>query len=675
MPKSINILIMTFLMIWWAPYASWAGADDGTMLLFVGEDIELLSIASRREETPARAPAVAQLITREDFQARGQRTLSSLLKSSPGFHVARKEGRYKPYLRGIPDSALFLYDTVPLGSEISKSLQPIGHELPLFAVKQVEIVRGPSSVLWGPDAFAGVVNVVPLSGKDFQGADAGILYGSPGCQREAHLKLGHDAGAWDGFLALSARQGEEDDRRANIVSFFDYNGSRPVPPEMRTGSKNSGDAHYLDSYARLNLGRNISLSGRLSNSYRPYTVENHVGDQRWIESRSLTSGFFKLDANHELNLETKLRLSGYFSGLNHEHEIIDKELTQKDRTYYSEALLDRSLFGARGLLTAGLSYKHKEIRDAPVWDGYIPVFVVPENRDFRPVLTTTDFSNHVWSIFGQYSHKLGDFDLMFGLRQDFHREYQDNMSHSAALVWSPLQEWTLKLLYGTSYRTPFARQLIEEDKPDMEKSENYSLQVIWDPGRSFFLSGTFFYNRISSHVTEDLGLASDPNNQDIFGLELEAFYSPMPGLDLESNLTLLENKGSNDLFRDTVIEIRPDGTFADVSQIYRPPFDTGPKSMFNFMARWQASNNISVHGRLEYFSSRRLIFARADEFERAPGVWLLHAGADFEDFFIQGMDLSLNLRNLTNKRYETPGTFRMIRDRGISGEVMLRYNF
>ena len=131
-----------------------AGRND-TLLMFVGEDLDVLSIASRRQESAGQAPAVARVITREEIRERGIRTLSHALEMEPGFYLAKKEWGSQPYLRGIPDSVLFLYDTVPTGSDISKSLHPLDHELSLAPIKRIEILRGPGSVLWGPDAFAG----------------------------------------------------------------------------------------------------------------------------------------------------------------------------------------------------------------------------------------------------------------------------------------------------------------------------------------------------------------------------------------------------------------------------------------------------------------------------------------------------------------------------------------
>ncbi len=691
MRKLINILIVLVLLTWQVADASEDLPDDGTMLMFVGEDIELLSIASRREETPARAPAVARVITREDFRERGRSSLSSILNQTPGFHMARKEWGHMPYLRGMPDSVMFLYDTVPLGSELSKSLHPIDHELSLAPVKQVEIIRGASSVLWGPDAFAGVVNIVPLSGKDFQGAETGVIYGEPGLQRGAYLNLGQDFGAWDGFVSLSARRGEEDSKRASLVSFFDYDGLGPVPPGQRMGNKKPGDAHYLDGYARLNLGRKLTVSGRISDSQNPYRVSNFEQDTSWLESRRIPFGYVKLDANHDLGLNTKLRMSGYYSRMNPEYEIIDKKYSQKDETYFIEALMDQSFFSGQGLLTAGLSYKHKNIADAPIWDNYYPGFLNPDNDSFLPGFTTRDFSNEVWSPFAQYSHKLGDFDFMLGLRQDFHSEYRNNLSYNSSVVWSPLERWTFKLLYGTAYRTPFARQLLDENKPDMEKSENLSFQTSWTPGSNVSLTGTVFYNRLSNHRMENLLAASQakanpdeyyglsrPNSQDIYGLELEAFYSPVSSLEFEVALTLLKNRGGDEKYRYVKYSyIRPDGRVIDVYGEMQFPFDPGPKAMLDIMAAWKASSRLTFFSNLEYFSSRKLFYSRAGEndFQKASDVWLLHAGATCRDFLLEGLDLSVKFRNITDNRYKTPGTFSMIKDRGFSGELGLRYVF
>ncbi len=650
---------------------------DGTMLLFMGEDIDLLSIASKREESAAQAPAVADVATRKEFIQQGAGTLSQVLEKTPGFYMAEKEWGSQPYLRGIPNSVLFLYDTVPLGSEMSKSLHPIDHELSLAAIKQVEIVRGPASVLWGPDAYAGVINVQPLSGQDVQGVDSGLMYASDRELSGAYLNAGHDAGVWDGFLSLTAKQAVMDDRRANVVSFFDYDGEKPAPPADRFGSQRPGDAHYLDVYGRLNLGSTLSLSGRFSDSRIPYTLSSHDDQERWEERRDLPFGYLKLDANHELDINTTIRFSGYYSQMDLEHRVIDKELSQNEKTYFAELLMDRALFSSQGLLTTGLSYKHKAIDDAPSWNGYIPGYLGPDNVSFLPRVSLSDVHNELWSVFAQYRHAIGDIDLMLGLRQDFHQEYASRLSHSAALVWSPEPEWAVKLLYGTSYRTPFARQLLKESKPDMEKSENYSLQVSWRPQKELTLTGTGFFNRISDHVMNDpyAGL-SQPNAQDISGLELEATYSPWDWIDLQANLTLLDHSGSDeDYMYEEYSYIRPDDSGEVFFTELKYPYDPGAETMLNLGATFKPCKKLDLFTGLRYFSSRELIYPRGDVRKKAPSQLLADVSATYRDMGLPGLDLTLSVRNLFDADYDTPGTYSMIEGEPFNAQIMLRYGF
>ena len=73
-----------------------------TMLMFVGEDLDVLSIASRREEAAWSAPAIADVITREDLDSKNAFTISKALEGRPGFHVSRTEKSSVAYLRGFP---------------------------------------------------------------------------------------------------------------------------------------------------------------------------------------------------------------------------------------------------------------------------------------------------------------------------------------------------------------------------------------------------------------------------------------------------------------------------------------------------------------------------------------------------------------------------------------------
>ena len=95
-------------------------ADD-TMLMFVGEADPVVTVASLNPEDPTTAPAIVNVVSREEILRRGYRTLAELLADQPGFFVAAGARGSVPYLRGLRDSILFLYYGVPMTTDVTKS--------------------------------------------------------------------------------------------------------------------------------------------------------------------------------------------------------------------------------------------------------------------------------------------------------------------------------------------------------------------------------------------------------------------------------------------------------------------------------------------------------------------------------------------------------------------------
>ena len=107
--KIPQILFLTFIVLFASAVSLMAEsggvvpAENDTVLMFVGEDLEVLSIASRREEGVWQAPAVAEVITRKDLWEQGVRTLSQGLGDDPGVSTwHRRKGARKLILGEFP---------------------------------------------------------------------------------------------------------------------------------------------------------------------------------------------------------------------------------------------------------------------------------------------------------------------------------------------------------------------------------------------------------------------------------------------------------------------------------------------------------------------------------------------------------------------------------------------
>ncbi|MCK4656782.1 MAG: TonB-dependent receptor [candidate division Zixibacteria bacterium] len=120
--------------------------------------------ATRFREDEFALPTAVSITSREVFTERSSSTTSELLREEPGILVQKTTaGHGAPIVRGlIGKHVLLLYDGIRLNKPTfrfgaNQYLNTVNHE----TLDKIEVVRGPSSVMYGSDAIGGVVNLVP----------------------------------------------------------------------------------------------------------------------------------------------------------------------------------------------------------------------------------------------------------------------------------------------------------------------------------------------------------------------------------------------------------------------------------------------------------------------------------------------------------------------------------
>lgn len=166
-----------------APAENLGGVDDfGTLDLematvtdFNQLDLESLlnaqvETASKRGESISRAPAIIDVLTREQILQYGARDLYTALTFVPGIEMIENySGTTTLIFRGMVQEQysvklLLLINGHPVYEPV---MSQFALELiPIESVKRIEVIRGPGSVLYGTNAFAGVINVITESAKD-----------------------------------------------------------------------------------------------------------------------------------------------------------------------------------------------------------------------------------------------------------------------------------------------------------------------------------------------------------------------------------------------------------------------------------------------------------------------------------------------------------------------------
>lgn len=657
-------------VFWLLGFSVVCRAGDDTDLMFVGEDLKVITIASGREEGAWTAPAVANVVTRDEILDRGGATLADVLISEPGFQVYDSETGYNVYLRGISDSVLFLTEAVPSGSKLNKNYNSINPYIPLEPVKRIEIIRGPGSVLWGPDAFAGIVNIVPLTGHDFQGVESGIRSGSSRRGDEAYFFWGQVIEQWDSFLSISGgRGGGYSPDRINLLRFWgDERADSPVDPDQRCGSETIGNPGFFNAQGSAGIKDLFKLSFNTSFYTRPYTRTGTSGaGATWEEEAESFSGFIKAEGSQKYNVTSGYRWTTYFSWLDKQTRIVDLTLDDQDRVFFGELVHEKSFLNGDGLLTTGVSFRQEEVNGLPVWDSYYPDYFTDDNISFLPSVNVYDYSLATLSLFGQYIQTIGNMDWWFGVRGDDQEQSSGSISYNTGLAWSPSDHWIVKLTYGNAYRTPVAKQL-QEAKADMENIETLSMQVGWRPRRNSGIDFTAYYSRLEDGYVQDAAIGlSEAIQQDLYGFELSARWTPVKHLELDAGVSWNGNSGDDTLFlyNDySYFDFETGQIIKHYVEIYEP-YDTGTPFGFSAGAVYRLHDKYIFRARGRYVSERKARYLLEETISAYDDYFVIDAGVKILDIF-KGMDADLALTNLLDKSYDQPGEFGTVKEEPFS---------
>ncbi|MBI5479410.1 MAG: TonB-dependent receptor plug domain-containing protein [Deltaproteobacteria bacterium] len=151
------------------PEKEMAAAPDAELGVPAIDAAEVVMTATKSATTIQESPQIITVITDEEIRARGYRSIGDVLHALPGFEGQSVEWWYSDvFTRGQPRTLLVLWNGVPVGSP-SWAGYELTRALPIEFVKRLEIVTGPGGVLWGANAFLGIVNVITYDGDSFHG--------------------------------------------------------------------------------------------------------------------------------------------------------------------------------------------------------------------------------------------------------------------------------------------------------------------------------------------------------------------------------------------------------------------------------------------------------------------------------------------------------------------------
>ncbi|MDY7033090.1 MAG: TonB-dependent receptor [Thermodesulfobacteriota bacterium] len=145
--------------------------------------------ATKTPHTLKDVPVATIVITKEDIERTNAQNAMDVLKNIPGVQVSVHDDVFGTYtwrakLRGLNFNdgyGLILIDgqrAMGCGQSGGMGEYGIGlNQIPVDMIERIEVVKGPSSALYGSDAMAGVINIITKKTPEKATGSAGTAYG------------------------------------------------------------------------------------------------------------------------------------------------------------------------------------------------------------------------------------------------------------------------------------------------------------------------------------------------------------------------------------------------------------------------------------------------------------------------------------------------------------------
>jgi outer membrane receptor protein involved in Fe transport len=637
-----------------------------------------VSIAAGHIQRPEEAPSIVSVITDEDIRRLGAQTLQDVLRTVPGFEILTDNlGRSRIAVRGVAtqlgtsENVLILFNGRRLNDHMYGGATVANLEIPVYNLKQIEVVRGPGSALYGTNAFTAVINLVGYTATTFDGVEVSAGSGSFGTQQYSVL-----AARTRGALGLSASFQFRDTDGAKLLVPADAQtlldralapfGVRPasLAPRTTQDDRRGFDATFGTTFkgftvdARVNdtasggfIGR-VDILGsrnRLTNRHVSIGASQRVAVSRRA-SVTASAAFMQAEVREDLNPippgYTRILPNAVFVF----PEGILVDYTTNSRRIGGEVAVDYQAT-ARNQVTVGGGFEREATFDLRT-SGNFDIFTgAPLGRSLPLPFTilapsartiASAFVQDTWNI----DPRLG---ITTGLRYDRYSDFGDTVNPRAALVWRLPASLHVKALYGRAFRAPTFSELFAAipdaivGNPSLRPPTINTLELgLGYRARNLRVTGNYFANFIHDFIIST---------------------RPVSVEGIISSLTFVNTAGLN--VQGAEFEIRRtlginDAIFVNYTYQHDTPHDRGtpmpdlPAQVLNAGATVGIGRYVSLSPTVLARGSRPRVIQ--DPRPPVPPYGVLNLNARIKNLF-ETFEISATVDNVFDRQYVDPSPF------------------
>ena len=408
--------------------------------------IEIVVAGSKRAQDPRDVPSFVSVVTAADIKEHGYRTLADVLRTLPGFYVSNDRNYSYIGIRGFSRPGdwnarvLLLLNGLRTNENVF-DLAYIGEEFSVDVdlIERVEVIRGPSSAIYGSNAFFAVINVVTRPGSSLAGTEIATTAASFGTY-SGRASYGH---TFANGLDLLASGTYSDGKGRNI--YFPEFDAPPTNNGIANGDDHEGFRKLLVTASKGNFSfqaNNVSREkGLPTGSYA--TIFN---DQRsrTTDGLSLASLTYERAFANAASFTTRVHAGRYSYDGEYAYTAYAPNKDIFVGEWWGLDIDAARKIGSRQFLTYGAEYR----------DNFK---MLQTNYDPEPYVLYSDIEDKStrWGVFAQDEIRLADPLMLYaGLRVDRYDGFGYATSPRAALIYTPGSTTTFKLLAGRAFRAP-----------------------------------------------------------------------------------------------------------------------------------------------------------------------------------------------------------------------------
>jgi iron complex outermembrane receptor protein len=598
-------------------------------------NIEVATVygASKYEQKLTEAPSSVSIVTADEIKKYGYRTLADVLNSLRSFHVTYDRNYSYLGVRGFGRTGdynsrfLVLVDGHRINDNVYDSVSiETGFILDIDLIDRVEVIRGPSSSLYGSNAFFGIINIVTRSGQDVHS-----------------VEVSGEAGSFDTYKSRLSFGNRFENGIEMIFSgsLFDSKGQDLFFKEFDSSATNNGIAQGCD------YDRNYSLFSKLS--YQDFTLEgDYASRTKGIPTASYETDFNDprnrtvdeegyVDLKYEHDFQNKLLIIShlYYDIYKYSGDYIYSGVVNKDfakgEWWGGEVMLNKTLLD-RHKFTVGAEYQVNSKQNQKNF-----------NEDPFEMILDDKRRSKRWALYLQDEFTiLKNLILNAGIRYDHYDKFGGTTNPRLALIYSPFKKTTFKLLYGTAFRIPNVYELYynvspQKGNPDLKPEEITTYELVYEQylGKTIRLTFGGFSNKITDLIDSKI----DPTNNLLVFKNVDEIKANGFEVELEGRL----NSGLRGRISYTLQKVKNERTGET------PLNSPEHLAKFNLIVPL-LHDKVFTGMELQYTSKRKTL-----------------AGKDTDDFFVanvtvftqkllKGLEISGSVYNLFDKKYGDPGS-------------------